>query len=112
MTEIYKIKTNPAPPILHHLFQFHENTVIKKFNLNLRNFRELLTHDKKASNYKLCYRALFFELNFHLNVKTQHLKTKVKNQKGGEIFPCRLCKDYLPDMDVSDIMEVWNFPYS
>ena len=33
MTEIYEIKTNPAPPILHHLLQFHENTLIKKFNL-------------------------------------------------------------------------------
>ena len=53
MTEIYKVKTNPAPPILHHLFQFNENNLIKKFNFNLRNFRELLTHDKKTSNYGL-----------------------------------------------------------
>ena len=53
MTEIYKIKTNPAPPILDHIFQFYENTSIKKFNLNLRNFREALTHDEKASNYGL-----------------------------------------------------------
>ena len=34
--EIYKIKTNLVPLILHPLFQFHENTSIKKFNLNLR----------------------------------------------------------------------------
>ena len=40
MTEIYNIKTNVAPPILHHLFQFHESTLIKKFDLNFRNFRE------------------------------------------------------------------------
>ena len=53
MTEIYKIKTNPAPPIWHHLFQFHENTLIKKFNLNLSNFREPQTHGKKTSNYGL-----------------------------------------------------------
>ena len=53
MTEIYKIKTNPAPSILHHLFQFHENTLIKKFNLNLKNFREPQTHDQKTSSYGL-----------------------------------------------------------
>ena len=51
--EIYKIKTNLVPPILHNLFQFYENTLIKKFDLSLRNFRELLTHDKKTSNYGL-----------------------------------------------------------
>ena len=26
MTEIYKIKNNYNPPIMHHLLQFHENT--------------------------------------------------------------------------------------
>ena len=51
--EIYKIKTNLVPPILYNLLQFHENTLIKKFNLNLRNLREPLTHDKKTSNYGL-----------------------------------------------------------
>ena len=56
MTEIYKIKNNYAPPIMHHLFQFRENT------FNLRNFREIATHNKKTSNYGLetmSYRALF-----------------------------------------------------
>ena len=47
MTEMYKIKNNYAPPIMHHLFQFRENT------FNLRNFRELATHNKKTSNYRL-----------------------------------------------------------
>ena len=37
MKEIYKIKNNYAPPIMHHLFQFRENT------FNLRNFREIAT---------------------------------------------------------------------
>ena len=79
MTEIYEIKTNPAPPILHHLFQFHETTSIKKFNLNLRNFREPLTHDKKTSNYGLetVIEHYFFELNCRLNVS--EFKTKVKS---------------------------------
>ena len=70
MTEIYKIKNNYAPPIMHHLFQFRENT------FNLRNFREIATHNKKTSNYGLetvSYRAPFFGLNYHLNIKTQHL---------------------------------------
>ena len=35
MTEIYKVKNNYAPPIMHHLFQFRENT------FSLRNFREI-----------------------------------------------------------------------
>ena len=43
MTEIYKIK-NYAQPIMHHLFQFREST------LNLRNFRERPTYNKKTSN--------------------------------------------------------------
>ena len=41
MTEIYKIKNNYPPPIMHHLFQFRENT------LNLRDFREIPTRNKK-----------------------------------------------------------------
>ena len=64
MTEIYKIKNNYAPPIMHHLFQFRENT------FNLRNFRELWTLNKKASNYGLKTVSTwhrFFGLNYHLN---------------------------------------------
>ena len=35
MTEIYKIKNNYAPPNMHHLFQFHENTSnLGKFQRN------------------------------------------------------------------------------
>ena len=70
MTEMYKIKNNYAPPIMHHLFQFRENT------FNLRNFRELATHNKKTSNYRLetvlHTGHRFVGLNFHLNIKTQH----------------------------------------
>ena len=46
MTVIYKTKNNYAPPIMHYLFQFRENT------FNLRNFREIATHNKKTSNYR------------------------------------------------------------
>ena len=56
MTGIYKIKNNYAAPIIHHLFQFCENT------FNLRNFGEIATHNKKTSNYGLetvSYRAPF-----------------------------------------------------
>ena len=35
MTEIYKIKNNYAPPIMHHLFQFRENT------FNLKQFKTI-----------------------------------------------------------------------
>ena len=47
MAEIYKIKNNYASPIMHHLFQLHENT------FNLKNFRELAILNKKTSNYEL-----------------------------------------------------------
>ena len=74
--EISKIKTNLIPRIFLPLFQFHENTLIKKFNLNLRNFRELLTHDKKTPNYGIRNCIIehhFFRLVCHVNVKIQHL---------------------------------------
>ena len=47
MMEIYNIKNNYASPIMHHLFQFCENT----FNLGI--FREMVTQNKKTSNYGL-----------------------------------------------------------
>ena len=56
ITEIYKIKNNYAPPIMHHLFQFCGNT------FNLRNFRDIANHNQKTSNYALetlSYRAPF-----------------------------------------------------
>ena len=82
MTEIYEIKTNLAPNILHNLFQFHENTLVKKFNLELKNFRDPLTHDKKTSNYGLetVIEHYFFQLNCHVNVKTQHVKANLKQK--------------------------------
>lgn len=43
--EIYDTKHNLAPPIIHNLCQFRENT------FNLINFREPVKHNKKTSNY-------------------------------------------------------------
>ena len=71
---------------------------------------------RQIIDYKLCYRALFLLAKLPSECKNstplREFKTRVKNQKGGEIFPFSLCKDYLPYMDASDMMEVWNFPYS
>ena len=64
MTEIYKIKNNHAPPIMHQVSQSRENT------FNLRNIREIVTHNKKTSR-KVEHR--FFVRDCHLNIKTQHL---------------------------------------
>ena len=72
MTEIYEIKNNHSPPIVHQLFQFCENT------FHLRNITELVTHNKKMSS-KLEQR--FFGLDCHLNMKTQQLQPNFK-QKG------------------------------
>ena len=95
MTEIYKIKNNYAPPIMHHLFQFRENT------FNLRNFREIATHNKKTSNYGLetvSYRAPFLWAKLPSEYKNStslsEFKTKIKNWKGDGI--CKSCKVYLP----------------
>ena len=90
---IYKIKNNHPSPIMHHLFKFREN------NFNLR---ELVTHNKETSNYGLetAFQSAV-SLNCHLNIKTQHLEAnlqnRIKNWKGGETCPWRLCKDYLPN---------------
>ena len=99
MTEIYKIKNNYAPPIMHHLFQFRENTV------NLKNSREIAAHNKKTSNYGLetvSYGAPFLWAKLpsaHKNsTSLSKFKTKINNWKGDEICPCRLCKVYLPDI--------------
>ena len=99
MTEIYKIKNNHAPPIMHHLFQFREN------NFNLRKFRKLATHNNKTSNYRLetvSYRTQFLWTKLpseHKNsTSLSGFKTKIKNWKGDEICPCRLCKVYLPNI--------------
>ena len=65
---------------------------------------------------KLCYRALFLRAKLTSECKNStslnEFKTKIINWKGGKICPCRLCKDYLPDMDASDMKEAWNFSYS
>ena len=62
---------------------------------------------------KLSYRAPFLRAKFPSECKNStslsEFKTKVINWKGWEIFPCSVCKDYLPDMDASDMIEAWNF---
>ena len=100
MTEIYKIKNNCPPPIMHHLFQFRENT------LNLRDFREIPTRNKKkASNYALetaSYSAPFLRTKLPSEYKNStslsEFKTKIKNCKGDKICPCRFCKVYLSNI--------------
>ena len=93
MTEIYKIKNNYAPPIMHHLFQFHRNT------FSLRSFREIATRNKNTSNYGLetaSYRAPFLWAKLPSEYKNstslREFKTKIKTCKGDEICLCRLCK--------------------
>ena len=93
MTEIYKIKNNYAPPIMHHLFQFHGNT------FSLRNFREIATRNKKTSNYELetaSFRSPFLWAKLPSQYKNStslsEFKTKIKTCKGDEICLCRLCK--------------------
>ena len=98
MTEINKIKSKYASPILHHLFQFRENT------FNLLNFREIASHNKKTSNYGLetvSYRAPFLWAKLLSEYKNStylsEFKTKLENRKGDEFalvdyvrLPCQI----------------------
>ena len=117
LRKIYKTKNSFAPAIMHHLSQFRENI------FNLRNFRKLVTLNKKTSNYGLetaGYRTRFLlakllteSKKLNVGYRTRFLlakllyeykkltslsefKTNIKNWKGGEICPCRLCEYYLP----------------
>ena len=76
------MKLKPTPPHPFCIIYFSFMKTLKKFNLDLRNFREPFTHDKKTSNYGLqtVIEHYFFELNCHLNVKTQHLKANLKQK--------------------------------
>ena len=65
----------------------------------------------------MSYRAPFFwaKLPFEYKNSTSlsHFKTKIKNWKGDQICPCRLCKVYLPNTEyMSDITEAWKVPCS
>ena len=70
----------------------------------LRNFRELITHNKKMSNYELeteLYRTVFWaELSseYKNSASLSEFKTKIKKWNGVGICPCRLCKDYQPNI--------------
>ena len=74
---------------MHHLFQFCENT------FNLRSFRELVLET-------VSYRAPFFWAKLPSEYKNatslSEFRIKIKNWKGDEICPCRLCKVYLANI--------------
>ena len=80
MTKIYKTKNNLALAIMHHLFQFCENI------FNLKNFRKLVTQNKKTSNYGLetvGYRTRFLLAKIISENKkltsVSEFKTNIKN---------------------------------
>ena len=98
MTEIYKIKNNNAPPIMHSLFQFRENI------FNLRNFQEIVTEKKNTINYGIetvSYRAAFLWTNLPSQYKSSkslnEFKSKIKKWRP-DICPCRLCKKYFQNL--------------
>ena len=71
---------------MHHLFQFPENT------FSLRNFRELVIHNEKISNYGLktvSYRVsiLWAKLlsEYKNTTSLSKIKTKIKNWEGDKI---------------------------
>ena len=88
-----RIKTT-SPHLLYNSSQFHENTS------NLTNFQEILTPQKKTSNYGLetvNYRALSFWAIFTSEYKnatcSNEFHTEIKTWKS-DICPCKLRKDY------------------
>ena len=77
MMDIYKLKSNYAPPIMHHLFQFRKNT------FSLRNFREFATYNKKTSNYgleTLSYRAPFLWAKLPSEYKNLNILKRIQNK--------------------------------
>ena len=78
MMDIYKLKNNYAPPIMHHLFQFRKNTS------SLRNFREFATYNKKTSNYALetvSYRAPFLWAKLPSEYKNLNIFKRIQNKR-------------------------------
>ena len=77
MTEICKNINNHAPPIMPHSFQFLENT------FNLRNFSQLVTDNKKTSNYGLetvSYRSRFLWAKLPSEYKNSTSLSKFKTK--------------------------------
>ena len=97
MTEIYKI-LNIVPPILKSLFQFR----ISQYNL--RNLQEFSTEKRNTVNVgteTLTYSApaIWAKLpaKYVHETPLDEFKSKIKSWKC-EICPCRLCKNYQPNL--------------
>lgn len=111
MTEIYNTKYNLAPPIMHHLRQFRENT------FNLINFREPVNHNKKTSNYGLetlsCKVSLVWAKSLsECKNSTSLSEFKTKKQKIGKLVKFILADNVritCQTWDTYDMKEVWKF---
>ena len=97
MTEIYKI-LNIVPPILKSLFQFR----ISQYNL--RNLREFSAEKRNTVNFgteTLTYSApaIWAKLptKYMHETPLDEFKSKIKSWEC-EICPCRLCKNYQPNL--------------
>ena len=98
MTEVYKSLNGLAPPIITNMFTERVN------HYNLRNFRELKTESRSTvrnGTETLLFRApqlwqiLPPEIKASATLDT--LKKKIK-QWQPENCPCRICKNYIPNL--------------
>ena len=95
MKEIYKFTNNLSPPIIDHMFQFHENSY------NLRNFQQLASSTKKTTKMgleKISYRGLQLWNLVPQEIKESAsfliFKDKIKKWNCTNC-PCRLCRTFL-----------------
>ena len=90
-------------------FQWHKFIKLKTTTVHplciIYSSSSFANHNKKTSNYGLetvSYKAplLWATLpsEYKNSTSLNKFKTKIKNWRGDEICPCRLCKVYLPNM--------------
>ena len=95
MTQVYKIVSGIAPPIINYLFQFRCNTH------SIRNFQEFFKENRKTVKYGMetvMHRALFLWANLNTKYKNakslDEFRSKIKSWKY-DFFQCRLCQKYV-----------------
>ena len=102
VTEIFKVMTGVAPPIMQNLFEVREN------KYNLRNFREIQNSVKntvKCGLETISYRSSALWSLVPQEIKSEislaAFKSKIKNWQCNEC-PCRLCRVFVANVGFID----------
>ena len=90
MTEVHKIVSGIAPPIMNSIFRF-------RYNTHNRNFLKIYTENRKAVKYgteTVPYRAPNLHTKYKSTKSLDEFKSKIKAWKC-DFCQCRLCKKYV-----------------